>query len=105
MELKGRGVAAYILADVSVTDMEAYREYTRQVPATLEPFQGRFVVRAGASVTLEGDWNPGRLVLIEFPSPELARSWYTSPAYQAIMPIRHRHSQAKFLALIEGVTP
>lgn len=104
-ELKGRGVAAYILADITVADMEAYREYTRQVPATLEPFQGRFLVRAGASETLEGEWTPGRLVLIEFPSPELARAWYTSPAYQAIMPIRHRHSRAKFFTLIEGVTP
>lgn len=96
-------MAAYILADVTVADQQAYREYTRQVPGTLEAFQGRFVVRAGASETLEGEWNPDRLVLIEFPSLELARAWYDSPAYQAILPIRHRHSQAKFLALIEGV--
>lgn len=96
-------MAAYILADVTVADMEAYREYTRQVPDTLLPFQGRFVVRAGASEALEGEWNPGRLVLIEFPSLELARAWYASPAYQAILPIRHRHSHAKFMALIEGV--
>lgn len=96
-------MAAYVLANVNVRDMEAYREYTSQVPATLAPFQGRFVVRAGAVETLEGAWTPGRIVLIEFPSLELARAWYTSPAYQAILPIRHRNSQAQFFAIIEGV--
>ncbi|MDQ3410790.1 MAG: DUF1330 domain-containing protein [Chloroflexota bacterium] len=96
-------MAAYILADVTVHDPEAYREYTSQVPATLAPFQGRFVVRAGAYETLEGEWSPDRVVLIEFPTVEQARGWYASPAYQAILTIRHRNSDATFLALIEGV--
>lgn len=98
-------MAAYVLGNVDVHDLEAYREYTNQVPATLAPFQGRFVIRAGANETIEGEWNPARIVLIEFPSMELARAWYASPAYQAILPIRHRHSRARFMSLIEGVSP
>lgn len=96
-------MAAYIFANVDVHDHEGYREYTSQVPATLAPFQGRFVVRAGAHEVLEGEWSPDRIVLIEFPSMELARAWYASPEYQAILPIRHRNSRTSFLALIEGV--
>jgi uncharacterized protein (DUF1330 family) len=96
-------MAAYVLGNVDVLDPDGYRAYTSRVPATLEPFQGRFVVRAGANETLEGEWSPARIVLIEFPSMEQARAWYASPEYQAILPIRHRHSQARFLTLIEGV--
>jgi uncharacterized protein (DUF1330 family) len=96
-------MAAYVLGDVNVHDPEGYREYTSRVPATLEPFQGRFVVRAGAHELLEGEWSPDRIVLIEFPSMELARAWYASAAYQEILPVRHRNSHANVLAIIEGV--
>jgi uncharacterized protein (DUF1330 family) len=96
-------MAAYIFVNVDVHDPEGYREYTSQVLATLEPFHGRFVIRGGANELLEGEWSPGRIVLLEFPSMEQARAWYTSPAYQAILPIRHRFSQAQVFALIEGV--
>lgn len=96
-------MAAYVLGNVEVHDPEAYRAYTSQVQATLDPFQGRFVVRGGALETVEGELNADRLVLLEFPSMAQARAWYDSAAYQAILPIRHAHSTARFITLIEGV--
>lgn len=96
-------MAAYVLGSVSVHDPQGYRAYTSQVQATLDPFQGRFVVRAGVHETLEGEFEADRLVLIEFPSMEQARGWYDSEAYQAILPIRHGNSSARFITLIEGV--
>lgn len=96
-------MAAYVIVDVEVLDPEAYREYTRQVPATLEPYGGRFIVRGGAYETLEGDWRPQRIVILEFPSVEQARAWHASPAYTAILPIRHRHARTNFLTVVEGV--
>src|SRR5437016_2134211 len=99
---EGISMAAYVLVDVDVRDPDAYREYTKQVPATLERYGGRFVVRGGAYETLEGDWQPKRIVVLEFPGVEQARAWYTSPEYQAILPIRKQHAQTNFLTIVEG---
>ena len=96
-------MAAYVIVDVEVLDPEAYTEYTRDVPATLEPFGGRFLVRGGAVTTLEGEWRPQRAVLIEFPSVEQATAWYRSPEYQAIVPVRKRHTRTHFFTVVEGV--
>ena len=96
-------MAAYVIVDVEVLDPEPYEAYKRGVPATLEPFGGRFVVRGGAYETLEGDWRPQRVVVLEFPSVEQAKAWHASPAYQAILPIRQRHARTNFLTVVEGV--
>jgi uncharacterized protein (DUF1330 family) len=96
-------MAAYVIVDVEVRDPEAYRAYTAEVPATLEPFGGRFLVRGGAVETIEGVWNPARLVVLAFPDAASARAWHASPAYQAILPIRLRHATTTFLTLVEGI--
>lgn len=96
-------MAAYVLVDVEVLDPEAYRAYTQAVPAILDRFNGRFLVRGGATETLEGSWNPVRTVLIEFPDVARAKAWHASPEYQAILPIRLRHARTNFLAILEGV--
>lgn len=92
---------AYIIADVTVTNPEAYAEYRQHTPSSLLPYGGRFVIRGGAYETLEGDWKPDRLVAIEFPNMVQLKSWYTSPEYQKIISIRHRASTGRLIA-IEG---
>lgn len=96
-------MAAYVIVDVEVLDQEAYRDYTQAVPATLTPFGGRFIVRGGASETLEGEWRPQRIVILEFPTVGKAKDWHASPEYQAILPIRHRHARTNFLTVVAGV--
>ena len=96
-------MAAYVIVDVEVRDPGAYEEYRRRVPATLEPYGGRFIVRGGASETLEGDWRPQRVVVLEFPTVERAKAWHASPEYAAIAPIRHRHARTNFLTVVDGV--
>lgn len=92
---------AYLIADVSVRDQDAYAAYAAQVPATLEPYGGRFLVRGGASEVIEGDRRPGRLVVIEFPDGDALRGWYASGAYQAIAGVRWRAAEASVVA-VEG---
>ena len=93
---------AYVIADVTVTNPERYSEYTRLVPATLEPYGGRFIVRGGAVEGLEGDWRPQRLVVIEFPSVEQAKAWFDSADYGPVRELRRKFSDGKLL-LVEGV--
>jgi uncharacterized protein (DUF1330 family) len=93
---------AYVIADIDVHDPEAYKEYAAQVQATLEPFEGHYLVRGGASEPLEGDWEPKRLVVIQFPSAEHARGWYTSADYGAVMGLRHSSATGRII-LAHGV--
>jgi uncharacterized protein (DUF1330 family) len=92
---------AYVIADIDVHDPETYREYVALVPGTIEPFGGRFVVRGGEHETFEGEWQPHRLVMIEFPSADHARRWYASQAYTAALAIRQRASTGS-VVLVEG---
>jgi uncharacterized protein (DUF1330 family) len=94
-------MSAYIIAEVEVTDPETYATYRTQTPGVIERYGGRFIVRGGAAETLEGEGQPGRLVVIEFPDIAAARRFYASPEYQAIIGIRQRAAQSR-LVLVEG---
>lgn len=95
-------MAAYIVVDVEVIDSEKYRTYAQQTQATIDKYGGKFLVRGGQTETLEGDWQPERFVVIEFPSVEQAKTWYNSPEYTAIIGIRHRAANSRMI-LAHGV--
>ena len=95
-------MAAYLLAQVDVRDMQQYREYTAKTPAIIAKYGGRFLTRGGAVVTLEGEESSGRIVLIEFPSLETVQEFYDSEEYQEVKELRLPASTASFLAL-DGV--
>jgi uncharacterized protein (DUF1330 family) len=78
-------------------------EYLDRIDATLEPFDGRFVVHGAEPTVLEGDF-PGHLVVIGFPSREQAQDWYDSPAYRAILPLRTENALGEAI-LVDGVEP
>jgi uncharacterized protein (DUF1330 family) len=90
------------MADVEVTNPAGYQEYRDKFDPILQKFGGRLLVNGGPCEALEGDWLPARLVVLEFPSAEHARSWYTSPEYGAITGIRARNATTHFLTLVEG---
>ncbi len=94
-------MAAYIIADITVKDPEMYAEYRKQVPATVTKHGGRFLVRGGAHDALEGDWRPGRVVVIEFPDMAAARAWYASQEYGPLIKLRHSASTGSVL-LVDG---
>jgi uncharacterized protein (DUF1330 family) len=97
-------VAAYIIAEVNVQDAQAFDEYRETVPATLTPFGGRFVIRGGKSETLEGDWTPQRIVVLEFPDFNRARDWWASAEYREPKAMRQRAAMTN-LIVVEGYQP
>ncbi|NDB22227.1 MAG: DUF1330 domain-containing protein, partial [Proteobacteria bacterium] len=100
-----KGVTNRILQELTKTaenDAEAYAEYSRQVPATIEQYGGRFLVRGGHTTQVEGDAHGNRRVVIEFPDRDTLVSWYHGPEYQAILPIRHANSVGT-IAFVDGV--
>ncbi|HSB82386.1 MAG TPA: DUF1330 domain-containing protein [Candidatus Methylomirabilis sp.] len=95
-------MAAYIIVDVDVQDVTRFETYKQLVPATIAQYGGRYLVRGGKHETLEGNWRPTRLVVLEFPSGEAARRWYESEEYQKIKPLRREHARGD-MVLVEGV--
>jgi uncharacterized protein (DUF1330 family) len=95
-------LVAYLMADVEVTDPTGYQEYRNRFDAILRAHEGRLLVNGGPCEALEGVWLPKRLVVLEFPSADHARNWYTSPEYRDITPIRARNAVTHFLTLVEG---
>jgi uncharacterized protein (DUF1330 family) len=93
---------AYVIADLTITDAAGFEEYRKQVPATIAKYGGRFVVRGGAIQTLEGDWRPQRLAVLEFPSVEQAKRWYDSEEYRGPKALRIRTAKTN-LILVEGM--
>lgn len=96
-------MAAYVIAGNTVTDAETMREYSALVPATLELFGGKFLVRGGQFDVVEGVWSAARVVVVEFPSREHALAWYHSDAYQAIIQKRFDGARTDFLIFADGV--
>ena len=80
---------AFVIAAETIKDEAMSAEYRKQVPATVEAFGGKFVVRGGDFKILEGEWPHPRLVIIEFPSRAAADGWYKSAEYQRIISLRH----------------
>jgi uncharacterized protein (DUF1330 family) len=92
---------AYLIADITIQKPEVYAEYRKQVPATVEKHGGRFLSRGGAHETLEGDWRPSRVVVIEFPDMAAAKAWYGSPEYTPLIKLRQSASAGSVI-LVEG---
>jgi len=92
-------MAAYLIARVEVTNWEQYREYTKRTPAAIAKHGGRFIVRGGESLTLEGPAETRRIVVIEFPSLEQAKAFYHSPEYTEAKRFREGAAVGQFLVV------
>lgn len=95
---------AYVIANIDVKNPERYKDYIELTPGTLAPFGGRFIARGGRCEKLEGETSANRMVMIEFPSYEDAKTWYDSAGYRAAAAIRQSVSVGSLL-LVEGVEP
>lgn len=91
----------YVIADVEVTNPEMFAEYRKLVSATVEQYGGKYLVRGGESVVVEGDWAPTRAVVIEFESFERAKEWYHSDDYAPALKMRLESANSSVI-IVEG---
>jgi uncharacterized protein (DUF1330 family) len=94
-------MTAYVLVDVEVTDPARYARYKDMAKPVVEAFGGKYLARAGRTDTLDGDWAPTRLVILEFPSVEQAHVWLNSPEYREARELRHATARTR-MVVIEG---
>jgi len=94
---------AYVVVDGEVTDPARYDQYKEAAPAAIARYGGRYLVRGGTTAILEGDWQPMRVVILEFPSLAAAKEFYDSPEYRAARALRAGAAKMKVIA-VEGVS-
>jgi uncharacterized protein (DUF1330 family) len=92
---------AYIIVEIAIGDYVGYEEYKKLTPASIAVYGGKFVVRGAEAETLEGDWKPERIVVLEFPSTKRAKQWWASDEYLPAKNIRQRTAKTRML-VVEG---
>ena len=94
-------MAGYVIVQVDIKDPNRFAQYKDMVPPTLEVYGGRYLVRGGDLECFEGQWDPKRLVIIEFDSVEKARAWWQSDEYAPAKKLREQSADSK-LVIVEG---
>jgi uncharacterized protein (DUF1330 family) len=95
-------MVAYVIADIHVTDPERYEGYKQLAPAAIAKHGGRYLARGGHMAMLEGDWRPERVVILEFPSLDQAKTFYASVEYTAARRARGNAARMNMI-VVEGV--
>jgi uncharacterized protein (DUF1330 family) len=95
-------MAAYVIFDVEISDLKRYQEFMAGVKPALEKAGARYLARGGAHKVHEGDWEPRRIVLLEFPSIAAWEAFYNGATYQELKSIRDACSSARLVS-VEGL--
>lgn len=96
-------MSAYLIVDITrIRDEETYSRYRSAVSPGLEAAGGRYLARGGVVRVLEGQWQPGRLVLVRFDTPAAATKWWESDAYAPLREIRRRSTDTN-MVVVEGL--
>ncbi len=90
---------AYVIVETDVHDPELYERYRAASPGVVHAGGGRFVARGGELAVFEGDWHPSRVVILEFPDLETAKSWYASDSYQEARRLREGAASLRMVAV------
>ena len=93
---------AYVIVETDIHDPEQYEQYKAASPAAVAGGGGRFVVRGGELAVLEGDWEPTRLVVLEFEDLDAVERWYASPEYQEAKKLREGAANLRMVA-VQGI--
>jgi uncharacterized protein (DUF1330 family) len=90
----------YWIAQVDVSDLNRYKNYSKALDELLAKHGGRFLVRGGKTEAVEGKPR-SRQVVIEFPSYQAALDCWNSAEYRDALAIRTPITKAD-IVVIEG---
>lgn len=93
---------AYVILDITVTDPDGYENYKHLAPAAIEAYGGKYLARGGAAQNLEGDWQPNRIVILQFETVARAKQWIDSPEYRDARSLRQRTAISHTI-VVEGL--
>jgi len=89
---------AYVVGQLTVKDEERWAEYRSKVPETLAPWGGELVFRGKQLEALAGEQAHPDIVVIRFPSASALNGWFSSAAYQSLIPLREQAAEMVLLS-------
>ncbi len=92
---------AYLVLDFAIHDVRGFMPYVAEIPAFIARHGGQYIVQGAKPTTMEGDWAPQRMVILEFPSADHARAFLADPEAQDLFALRHRTTDSR-LVLVDG---
>ena len=97
----------YMIANlVQNKDHEGYRTYEKGFFPLLKKYGGSFHTFDDNIKHMEGsEPRPGRIIIFQFPSEQLAQAWYDDPEYQALAEHRRAGAELKSLTMVHGMPP
>ncbi len=95
-------MAAYVIFDVEIHDVDQYQAFMLGVKPALEKAGTKYLSRGGDHKVYEGDWEPRRIVLLEFPSLSHCEDFYNGETYQGLKAVRDACSSARLVG-VEGI--
>ena len=95
-------MTAYAIFDADIHDPSLMDAYLEKVPATLEQYGAKLLAATSTIDTVEGGWASKRIVILEFADMDAARIWYSSPEYQAVLPLRLKAANDRVI-FVEGM--
>ncbi len=95
-------MSAYLIVELEVTDPAKFQRYRELVPPIIEKFGGRYIVRGGGTEVLEGNWEPKRIVVLEFETAQKAKELMESEEYRPVKQLRLESANTN-MVLVEGV--
>ena len=96
-------IGPYLVLDLSVNDFGGFKRYIAEIPAFIAKHSGKYIVQGVQPTTIEGDWKPERMVIIEFPERKKAEAFLNDPDIQDLFKLRHDTTTSK-LVLVDGCT-
>ena len=92
-------MSAFVIADISVNDPERYEEYKKLAPPAIAAYGGKYLARGGKAEKLEGNWEPDRVIILEFESTEKAEEWIDSQEYREARALRHKTASSNMIVV------
>lgn len=95
-------MAVYLIAHVDIHDMDVFMDYQKKAKVTIENAGGKMLVRNAVPEALEGSAGDSKIVMLEFPTAEIAGNWFKSPEYQEVAKIREGKADVAAV-MVQGV--
>ena len=92
-------MSAYVIGDITVNDQERYEDYKKLAPPAIAAFGGKYLARGGKAEKLEGNWEPERVVILEFESIDKAKQWLDSQKYRKARTLRHKTASSNMIVV------
>ena len=101
----------FVVLDITVNDSIMYEQYRINVEPIIKKYGGKYLVRSGGMtfdknpdvkvIPVEGNWNPNRLIIVQWDSTEELEKFSNSDEYKKIAELREKSAMTKSIIVRE----